>query len=128
MDEFNHFFPLFGKGVLGLGWDYSVYFSFDKTIGFQFSQLGGEHFVRDVGNVFAKFSVAHDLFAKSPKDGCFPGATYLLHNQLNGVVIDLSFVYKIRHGYPFVLCKNRQILEDRQIFGVLVTCRKCRYT
>ena len=60
INNLNGSFTARSDGVLSLWRNYSIHFMVNKSFFFQFAQLGGEHFMCDVGDIFFEFIIADD--------------------------------------------------------------------
>lgn len=96
-DERDGGFAVFGQGIFGAGRHNCKHHAMDVTVALQFTELDGEHFVGNMGNIFFQFAVAVGAGLQPPQDGHFPGATELIHGQFDGVVVNFSVVNKIGH-------------------------------
>ena len=117
MNNYDAFHSFFGHTVFRL-WRYDrIDFSMDKTIGFQLTKLGGQHFVRNMFDTSLQFAIPHHFIFQTPHYGHFPSTTYSIHSELDRIVVRFSVIIKIWHSVKILktLILSKKLVSYKKV-------------
>ena len=90
---------LLRHGILDFWRHYWIDLPVNKSLLFQFPQLGGEHFIGNVRNVFLKLTISHNPVFQPPQYGHLPVSSYPIHGEFHRIVIQFVIISKFWHIY-----------------------------